>query len=173
MKRLLLDTNIYGLIVKNTEGPQFEESIKKIGVIIYGCSVVRKELRDTPKNNRVLTENGIRSVRILLLNLYDTVTKNHEIIIDEKTQQLANKYLQQYTNFTGKTSLYHLKNDFLLIACASLNNLDIVVSEDHKTLLSNDAIQSYKQVNEKENIILPFIITYEELKKMFRRLFPL
>lgn len=173
MKRLLLDTNIYGLVIENKEGPQFEESIKKIGLIIYGCTIVRKELRDTPKQNQMLTENGMRSLRMLLLSFYDAITKSREIILDDKTQQLANKYLRRFAELTGKTALDHLKNDFLLIACASLNNLDIVVSEDHKTLLSNESIQSYKQVNEKEKIILPFIITYEELKKMLKRLFPL
>ena len=173
MRRLLLDTNIYGLIVENQERQQFESLVEKTKVTIYGCSIIRKELRNTPKKEKILTEQGIQKVRLLILSLYDTIIKNHEINITDKTIQLANKYLKQFSEITGKTVLDHLKNDFILVACASLNNLDVVVSEDHKTLLSKEAITAYRTVNTSEDLPLPFLITYEELKTLFRRLSPL
>lgn len=172
MKRALLDTNIYGLIVEKKEEEEFRTLVNRAQVIIYGCSVIRKELRDTPKNKRMLTEKGTKNFRILLLSLYYAVTKNHELLIDKKTQELANKYLKKFSEITGQTALDHLKIDFLLVACATLNNLDLIVSEDHKTLLSTDAKRAYHFVNGSEGLHVPPLFTYEDLKLLLKRLFP-
>ncbi len=171
MKRALLDTNIYGLIVEKKEENEFRTLVNRAQVIIYGCSIIRKELRDTPKNKRRLTEKGISSLRIGLLNLYDAITTKHELLIDKKTQELANKYLKKFSEITGQTALDHLKIDFLLVACATLNNLDLVVSEDHKTLLSTDATRAYHFVNGSEGLHIPPLFTYEDLKLLIKRSF--
>ncbi len=173
MKRLLLDTNIYGLMAEKNEAELFKTLINTApNTIIYGCTVVRKELRDTPKEKILSIMNKIRNYRIFLIELYDAITKNHEIVIDTKTQDLANKYLKYFTEITGKTAIKHLKNDFLLVACATLNKLDFITSEDHATLFSHNAIRTYQFVNLNEELTQPPVITYEELKKYLTRWSP-
>ena len=169
MKRVLLDTNIYGLIVEKKEEEEFRTLVTRAKMIIYGCSVVRKELRDTPKNKRMLTEKGISNLRIGLLNLYDALTHKHELLIDKKIQELAEKYLKRFSELTGQTAIDHLKVDFTLVACATLNNLDLIVSEDHKTLLSTEAIRTYHFINETEDLHLPSLFTYDDLKSLLKR----
>lgn len=169
MRRILLDTNIYGLIVEKQEREDFLELISKTKVIIYGCSIVRKELRNTPKKIVILTADGLRKVRNLLLELYDAVTGEHSFIVDEETERLADKYLKQFTKLTGQTVVVHLKIDFTLVACATLKNLDLIVSEDHKTLLSPKAIASYQLVNAEEGLKLPPIMRYAQLKTVLKR----
>jgi len=171
MRRILLDTNIYGLVVERHEEETFKELMNKSSYIVYGCSLIRKELRDTPKNKQLLTVKGIRSLRLGLLQLYDNITKDHQININVKTENLADKYLQKFSEATGQVALGHLKIDFLLVACATLNKLDLIVSEDHKTLLSSDAIRSYHFVNKLEGFELPLVLKYEELKQFIRRSF--
>lgn len=173
MKRLLLDTNIYGLIVERNEDEEFKNLVKRSDIIVYGCSAVRKELRDIPKEKTMLRGQSVRKVRNFLLNLYDTVTKEHEIVVDERTKELASKYLEYYEEITGKTVLDHFKIDFILVACASIHGLNLIVSEDHKTLMSSDAIRTYHNINVNNKINMPGLYTYEELKRLLRRSFPL
>ena len=172
MRRLLLDTNIYGLIVEKNEEEELRNLINQAPVIVYGCQAIRKELRDTPKNKYTLTEKGLRNLRIGLLSIYDVIVKKHEILADEKTRALAHKYLKRYRQLTGQTALDHLKTDFLLIACATLNNLDLIVSEDHKTLFSTEAIRTYHFINGLENLKLPALYNYEDFKTFLKRLSP-
>ena len=173
MKRLLLDTNIYGIIVEKQEREEFQDLTKNSNIVIYGCSVIRKELRATPKEKYITTtKEGVRNFRLLLLNIYDAVTKNHEIHIDAKTEELTDKYLHYFSKITGKIILGHLINDFLLVACASINKLDLIVSEDHKTLLSLDAIKTYHFINAQEDLTVPNALTYQQLKEILKRSFP-
>ena len=170
MRRLLLDTNIYGLIVERGEEEEFKVLVSKASAVVYGCSAVRKELRDTPKGRRKVTDHGTRNYRILLLQIYDDVIMNREIAIDEKTQELANKYLKRFSEITGKSVLDHLKIDFLLVASATLNKLDLIVSDDHKTLLSLDSMRAYNLVNELENLKTPILFPYKDAKVFLKRL---
>jgi len=169
MRRILLDTNIYGLIVEKHEREEFKELINKTDIIVYGCSIVRKELRNVPKNVTILTPDGLRKVRTLLLSLYDAITKEHEIIVDDNTIKLAQKYLNEFTRITKQTNIVHLKIDFILVACATVHNLDLIVSDDHTTLLSPTALNAYQSINAEEGFKLPPIIKYDHLKKILKR----
>ncbi|MBI3035489.1 hypothetical protein HYY71_04140, partial [Candidatus Woesearchaeota archaeon] len=71
MKRELLDSNIYGKIVEKMEMDFVLNNLPKSNIIIYGSDVIRKELRDTPKEKIMITENKKTKIRILLLNIYD------------------------------------------------------------------------------------------------------
>lgn len=74
MKRLILDTNIYGRIIERKERELVEKALTdKSDIVIYGFDVVRKELRNVSKNVRY---GGVR-VRLALLSLYDNIAKTH------------------------------------------------------------------------------------------------
>ena len=61
MKRVLLDTNIYGKIIERGEVELIESLMEKEkGIFVYGSKVVRKELRNTPKEIAVKEKNKLR-----------------------------------------------------------------------------------------------------------------
>ena len=158
----MLDTNIYGLIVVDKDRDEVRDSVeKKKIVIVYGTQLIRKELRDTPKNIRVKGVN----LRNDLLSIYDEFTKNHILTLNINAENLADSYFNVYKELGGYASKDEIMKDFCIVACASLNSLDIVVSNDNKTMLSEKAIKSYKIVNQIKKLKLPRFLNYEEFKK--------
>ncbi len=162
--RLLLDTNIYGFVI------EFDlDLVEKITsgnkVIIYGNSVIRNELRETPKGKRTA---GKYSSRVMLLNNFDLIVGKHFIQVTKKIEALAEEYFKEFKNNKGVQSWHEIKNDFLIVASATLKNLDIVVSEDKRTMLSKKAMDSYKVVNGKHLIRTPTFFDYENFKKIVR-----
>ena len=160
MKRIMLDTNIYGLIVVDTESKLIRVGLKSSGIIIYGNSVIRKELRATPKAHI----DGI-NLRLDLLRLYDELVKK-ELTVKE---QIAEAYAQAYAELGGSVSLAKLKNDFLIVASASEHNLDIVASEDNSTMLNELAMKAYRIINASLRLGLPRFIGYEEFKRQIKK----
>ncbi len=58
-----------------------------------------------------------------------------------------------------------MRTDFIIIACASLNNIDLVFSEDKKSMLGKYCIDAYKTINLQKNIRTPAFYTYKQLKR--------
>ena len=72
MLRVIFDTNIYGKLIEEKKIEEVSNKIKNDkNFIVYGFKPIRKELRDTPKINKL----GKLSRRNLLLSLYDDLTK--------------------------------------------------------------------------------------------------
>ena len=93
MKRVLLDTNIYGLIVKDNDRSKIRNKIEKErAVVVYGLPLIRRELRSTPKNIRI---DGI-NLRNDLLVLYDKLTENHLLKFLNEAEELAESYFYIY-----------------------------------------------------------------------------
>ncbi len=159
--RLLLDTSIYGKIIEEKAEKQIMELsiIHKRDVLIYGIKLIRKELRDSPKHTK-----DRHSLRLALLNLYDNLTQNHEIEIKPLANNLAVLYYKEYRKNGGSVSWKSIKNDMIIVAEATISQLDIVASEDNKTMFSNPAKQSYYTINKKHNLITPNFIGYNEFK---------
>src|SRR3989344_6241795 len=158
MKRVILDTNIYGRIIDNKESDEIRElAEKRRDIIIYGFDVVRKELRDVAANVRI---DG-KLVRMMLLGLYDKLVKFHAYSPTPEVTQLANDYFIVYSQLRGKRSKEEMLNDFLIVGCASMYELDIVVTDVRKTMLSQQAINSYKIVNKLREHRIPEFIGYE------------
>ena len=57
-----------------------------------------------------------------------------------------------------------IKNDFAIIATATIYQLDIVVSGDKKSMLSEKAITSYEKVNADYGLANPKWREYEKFK---------
>ncbi len=162
MKRVILDTNIYGLIVIDADRDSVRYGIeKKKKAIIYNLPLIRKELRDTPKSMRFEGAN----LRNYLLGIYDEFTKNHELKFINAAEELADIYFDIYKEIGGYASKAEIIKDFVIVACASLNSLDIVVSNDNKTMLSEKALKSYNMVNQIKKIRLPRFLNYDNFKK--------
>lgn len=164
MKRVLFDTSVYGRLTENTE--IIEILIKRIpkDSIIYGNEVIRKELRDTPKH----VKHEGRNLRILLLNIYRNLTRDHELKLNKLIEMLSSDYFKEYTKQGGVRSDKKMENDLILIATATIYSLDIVVSDDEKTMLSPDAIKAYKTVNNRYGIENPDFILYKKFKEWIK-----
>lgn len=165
MKRILLDTHFYGLLSKDEERLRIVEKIKAGGkIVIYGFKTIRNELRDVPKLIR--TEN--KNLRIDLLNLYDSIVENHVLELTGNILEIAENYYKAYKEFGGIRSKEDVRNDLIIVSAASLNNLDIVVSNDEKTMLAENAVRAYALINSVINKRTPKFISYPDFKRFLR-----
>ncbi len=164
MKRVILDTNIYGRIVERKEEEEVQKSLeKRKDIIIYGFDVVRKELRDLSGQ----TLMGRKKLRILLLVLYDKLVKSHAYFKTSLVTHLADDYYSTYRQVGGQKPKNKIFDDFLIVACASLHELDIVVSNDNKSMLSDEAINTYNIVNNLRKYRMPEFIGYDKFRRLF------
>lgn len=168
MKRVLPDTNFYELMLKYLEVDKIRK-IKESGTIVfYGIDIIRKELRATPKTKVELIRNGFLKLRHALLLIYDLLVSKHQYKIDSKINQIADDYYIAYKVLKGKATKEEIINDFKVVACASTHNIDILVSDDNKTMLSAESKKAYVSVNEINKLRTPNFIGFEEFKKLLR-----
>jgi len=160
MKRLLLDTNIYGEMIFDSNFLKLEEGLKN-RFVVHGFRIIREELRDLPKSSRIQGRN----LRIGLLHIYDEVTKK-EYPLTEEIKKLSEDYYKIYHQLGSIHPYDKMCNDFLIVACATLNQIDLVVSEDNKTLLVENALRAYELVNKQLNKRTPDFIGYLELRRL-------
>lgn len=158
--RVLLDSNIYGMIVEQDYVGEFTALAgRNSHVIFWGNSVIRAELKDTPKHRM---HRG-RKKRALLLQFYDSLVDLRQADVAENTEELAKEYFSAYR---GGASWAKIKNDFLIVASASITGLDIVVSGDNKTMCSPPAKKAYLEINKLKSFRTPEFYSFEELESM-------
>ena len=168
MKRVIFDTNIYGLIAVDQDRINIVNAVLKSNFVVYGTKLNRDELRAVPKKLIL----GRKNLRVDLLTLFDGMVGRHLYAITKEMEEIADNYYQAYVEFGGSKSKEELVNDFIIIACASLHDLDLVISDDKKSMLSENALKSYKIVNSIIKKKTPDFIDYLKFKKMLRGGFP-
>lgn len=164
MRRVLLDTNIYGEMAIDRSGEKLRNKI--IGdrkFVFYGLDIIRKELRDTSKTKKF--EN--RNLRVILLSLYDQITKEHTLQMNPEVMELAENFYRAYREFGGLKSKPEINRDFLIVSCATLHGLDIVVSDDEKTMLTENAVKAYKLIADVKKKRLPNLTLYDQFRRWF------
>ena len=170
MKRILLDTSVYGKLVEDTFiFPLLLDRKKSNDFVIYGTDIVRTELRAISKKAK---DKKGQKIRLYTLYVYDSlITKeNHNLRLNNFIEGLAQLYMNEYKVNGGGVGAAEIKNDFLIIACATLHNLDIVISDDKRTMLSTAALAAYKIVNQKQGFQNPNYMQYTVFRdKMLRR----
>lgn len=164
-QRMLLDTNIYGFIMDSPDRELLVESIISQNVIFCGSAVIRQELRNIPK--KAMIEGA--SLRKLCLELYDSlVDEKRNYVVTEIVRQISEEY---EANYNGKHSLREFENDFLIVASASLHNIDVVVSNDEKTMVSFEALKAYTAANSRLQLRTPKFIKFGKMAEDLRRAF--
>ena len=165
MLKVLFDTNIYGSLAEEQDREEIEKRIKEEkDFIVYNFPLIRTEIRSIPKITK-----ASRKARILLLNMYDRITEGHFLKNSINITNLAKMYFDHYRNLGGTYGWEtNIRIDFMLVACASFNGLDIVYSGDQRTMLGKEALKAYKHINIKENLRSPYFLKYEELLNKFR-----
>ncbi len=165
MLRVLFDTNIYGNLLEEADAGEIERRIKEEkGFIVYNFPLIRKEIRNIPKLTKVS-----RKVRISLLEMYDRITEGHFLKDSIKIHNISMKYYNHYRNLGG---IYNwdtnIRVDFMIVACASLYSLDVVYSDDQRTMLGKTALKAYQHININERLRTPNFLKYPDLLKQFR-----
>jgi len=151
----MFDTNTYQILLEK-ELQAVIHLVESGSLIVYGCSVIRDELRNIPKSTRF----GGKSFRSTMLSIYDSLVKKHSMPVDKVAETPAKEYLAEYEGGMSKSKLC---NDFLIVAAATLKCLDIVVSEDNKTLRSRQSLLAYNKVNHRNGLATPRLLSLEEL----------
>ena len=169
-KRILLDTSVYGKLVDDTfVFPLLLSGKKDNDFVVYGNDIIRAELRAISRNAR---DGKGKKIRLYTLYVYDSlITKeNHNLKMNNFIEQLAKLYVNEYKVCGGGVGETQIKNDFLIIACATLHKLDIVISDDKRTMLSVAALEAYKRVNQKQGFQNPKYVQYITFRdKLIRR----
>ena len=165
MLKVLFDTNIYGSLAEEQDREEIEKRIKEEkDFIVYNFPLIRTEIRSIPKITK-----ASRKARILLLNMYDRITEGHFLKNSINITNLAKMYFDHYRNLGGTYGWEtNIRIDFMVVACASFNGLDIVYSGDQRTMLGKEALKAYKHINIKENLRSPYFLKYEDLLNKFR-----
>ncbi|MBI2667363.1 PIN domain-containing protein [Candidatus Woesearchaeota archaeon] len=164
MKRIIFDTSIYGKLLEDDfVRRKLENKLRNSDYIIYGNSIIRKELRNTPKHIIL----GNKKIRILLLTLYDSFVKkeNHNLKINPLVERLSSDYFEEYKKLRGSFSKKELENDFIIVATAVIYSLDIIISNDERTMLSLVCLNVYKNVNKRYGLNEPIFKSYNSFKK--------
>ena len=149
----ILDTNIYGdLLSDDLHGAELIEKIKTDpNFLIHNFRLIRNELRGAPKT----------------LPVYDKLVANKIIEETKPINDLARQYFEVYKTNMGVQGQKKIMNDFKIVACATILNCDLVVTEDQRTLLNPIAVKAYRQVNLKINKRMPTFFRYPELKRKY------
>ena len=155
-KKVMLDTNVYDKISLLDED-LIPRIVASGSVIVYGCRVIRQELRAVPRQEKA----GSRKLRLVLLSAYDLLVKAHDLPVEEIAESAAREYLKEYSGKKPKKDLY---SDFLIVAVASLRQLDIVCTDDNRTMASWDAVSAFRKVNQRNGLRTPEFISYEKFK---------
>ncbi|MBT4538708.1 hypothetical protein HOI26_04055 [Candidatus Woesearchaeota archaeon] len=166
MLKVIMDTNIYGKLIEEKKFSEIATKIKNdTDFKVYGFGLIRKELRDTPKTSKL----GKFSRRNLLLNLYDGITGGKYLKDSLKIHNLAMKCYNSYRKFGGiiNWDKTNIDVDFTIVACAMFYKLDILVSDDSKTMLSKQALKSFKHISIKEALRQPAFWKYSDLKTRY------
>lgn len=160
--RVILDSNIYGLLINDGLGEAAIEKINiyKYDLAIYGMREIRKELRDSPKHTKDRYD-----LQSALLRLYDSLIRYHFLEAKPLAEQLAVLYYEEYVKNKGSLSWKEMKTDMIIVAQATMSRLDIVASHDNRSMLSEAAKSAYYTVNKEHNFITPNFIGYEEFKR--------
>ena len=164
MKKLLLDSCIYGEMVVDPELVSIQKAYHQNEFdFVYGMHLIRKELRNTGKNKR----QGNRNLRIFLLSLYDQFVGTRNLHVDDQDLlRIAQEYYQQYHQLGGGLSLHELLYDYMIVACAARKEMDLVVSNDHATMLSDLSLKSYALGNKTLKLRNPDFINYSQFKSL-------
>ena len=151
----MLDTNVYeSLLFRYLDN--LTKMIEQGQIIVYGCNIVRKELRETSKSAKY---EG-KSFRNALLSAYDNVTDSHSYPAESVVDFIAEEYWKGYEGGIAKRKMM---KDFRIVAVSSIHNLDIIVSEDNHSMKSRLAIEAYIKVNERNGFRTPMFYSINQI----------
>lgn len=153
--KVIIDTNVYESLHKKYL-PDVVKLVESGKIIVYGCKIIRDELRDIPKT----TKYEGKSYRNLLLSIYDFLVKDHSYDVVKVVEVLAEEYWKEYNGGVPKRKIFP---DFVIVAVASLYKLNIIISEDEHSMKSKIALKAYFAVNKRNGLDNPTFSSINDL----------
>ncbi|MBI3051830.1 type II toxin-antitoxin system VapC family toxin [Candidatus Woesearchaeota archaeon] len=138
MTKAILDTNIYGKMVEL--GHSGLVLSKQDTIRVYGSELIRQELRRISSEQTIQYEDKIRKIRIVLLSIYDSLVGDRNLSLTPAIGALAEQYYELYKRLEGKEKHEQIINDFIIVATATIHTLEVVYSDDEKTMCSKRAL---------------------------------
>lgn len=163
----IMDTSFYGNLLTEPKRKELIDKIKATkSILIIGIDVIENELYETPLH---VTYRG-ETTRKLLITLFEFLVDDN-IRLPPIAAYLAEQYLEEYRKKAKKPKKHlaekNLRTDFEIIALASLRAVDVVVSADKRTMLSDSAKKAYDAVNAKNSLRTPELVDYESFKQKY------
>lgn len=155
---ILFDTNIYGWALESETAAKLiahiidEQSKDTPRFRVFGYDVIRTELERNPH----------RDTRIRTLKLYESA-KATEIRTSDRVKKLADEYFSQFKGEGIRITI----EDCEIVASATVNNMDFIVTNNRRTLNSLRAKSLFKEINSANGFKTPAIVTAEEAVTMF------
>ena len=163
MKRVILDTNIYGEIIERDDIDLVLNNISKSNLVIYGCDIITKELRKISKEKVTISAGKKKKLRSIILSVYHSLAKK-DLAITQEIMEIADLFYITYIKLGGSISREKIFSDFIIVALASKNGLDIVYSSDNQTMMSYLSMRTYDVVNTIRKLKTPNFKNYGEFK---------
>ena len=154
MTNVIIDSSTYGNIIKDKESWEVVVNgiINDPNFIVLNFKIIRDELRKAPSQ---------------ALKIYDQIVSNKLIPDSKQISNLAEEYYKEYKNNKGGQGKKNIINDFKIVACASIKNCNLLVSDDERTLKCSNAIKAYNFINLRHNFRTPTFYAYSDLKKLY------
>jgi len=164
MLPILFDTNIYGKIVSDPDGELLVVRVAKSHLHVLNFRLIRDELRQTSKRKTIRPGKKLRPN---LLTIYDQIVSQSGMIMPTKEiDRLANQYYVEYKRYGGGVGKKRIINDLRIVACASLNRCDLIVSEDSHLMRGSKLLSAIAIVDGKRVGRPPGFIGYKALKRI-------
>jgi len=74
--------------------------------------------------------------------------------------------VEGYKQVGGMFPLSHVENEFLIVACGSIANIDIVTSDDNVPMISETSLGVYEKVNARRGLRVPHFFDYDDFRGM-------
>lgn len=163
--RVIFDTSVYGKLIerfpKEVETLQLHALLRKM-CVIYSCNTIRKELRAAP---RLPTTTG-KDLRLTLLRLHDTIIRK-QFLVNTHIVELTEHYFKKAKELgdVKVKSWSTMNHDLTILASATVHGMDVIVSNDLKTMLGPFIMNAVKEINEMFGLSTPRFIPYETFEK--------
>jgi len=175
-KTYILDTNVYGEILIEIDSEKIIKGVKgDKTTYVYGVDVIENELEDAPVGIKL---KG-KILKEAVLTIYKTII-DEELKLSPVAKYLASEYYKEFDKLRKSGKYYKildpkvkkyseedLRIDFQIIAEASLKGIDVVVSTDRRTILSNIAEDTYNKVNRLNGLRTPRLVRYSDFKRRY------
>jgi len=163
-QRVIFDTTIFGILAKEENSGEIQLKIKEDSDFkVFGVNAIRREIKNVNWESK--------QIQKIILKIYEFLTEK-EYPVDQSIEELAKKYFYKYQEFGGKKDYQILKTDLLIVATATMKNMDIVVSSDRETMSKDHKAgekfrKAYREINAVERYNNPDFWQYKELKLRF------
>ena len=159
MRRILLDTNIYGWALEK-EGIAdllsfFAEKKQTGEIVVLGSEIINKEINANP----------YREARERMKELYQAVVSG-EIRLTESVDSLANIYF----NVCKEKRIKITVEDCRIVSSASLAAIDLIITDNRSTMSNPKSIEIFDSINRKRKLKhFKFMNSNEAIRMFFSK----